>query len=326
MICPCGFGELNAHRFTVHLRLRHKYNATEKDVMRDFFHFNVEPFSQLFTCRNKQFAKKCGYKTPFADMLRQHACASDMEVRQLPEDITFRRQLRCKMPIRGMPPPNKRRVPPYLWPHWQAAAQAEQIEEQEFQQRVMQMTGGASQQEQEEERQVQVQEEPPTFSRVAPPSSYEPRPQRPQAAARGRAIGRERSVGAGRGGVRPTLPMSRSVELPPVPQQTPQQAPAPQQMEQAVTAPPIESREHFPTLKEVPEVSDTMSRMRREYDELVKKQEKLLQQRAATELAIKEEEAKQAAQLQQLRDALKAEEETKEKQEEEAFRRRKLCS
>ena len=134
LLCPCGYGDLNAHQFKKHLMARHSVpsDITEKTVIEDFFHYGLEPFQRFKVCKKKVGQERCMFRTPFAELFSKHACTSDMKVVHLPADVTFKLKVAGKQPQKGIPPPEKRRLPPHLWPDWQAIIQKEQEEDKQY--------------------------------------------------------------------------------------------------------------------------------------------------------------------------------------------------
>ena len=103
-MCGCGFGDIMANRFRIHLERSHGVKFDEEYIADEYYFHDLPVFTSLRTCSNEKYKGTCKYRTPYNLLLREHDCINDIKFSELPEAHEFYDKLpREQWPIWGYP-------------------------------------------------------------------------------------------------------------------------------------------------------------------------------------------------------------------------------
>ena len=103
-MCGCGFGDIMANRFRIHLERSHGVKQDEEYIADEYYFHDLPTFTSLRTCFNEKYKGTCKYRTPFNLLLREHDCINDIKFSELPEPHEFFDKLpKEQWPIWGYP-------------------------------------------------------------------------------------------------------------------------------------------------------------------------------------------------------------------------------
>ena len=103
-MCGCGFGDIMANRFRIHLERSHGVKFDEEYIADEFYFHDLPVFTSLRTCSNEKYKGTCKYRTPYNLLLREHDCINDIKFSELPDAHAFYDKLpKEQWPIWGYP-------------------------------------------------------------------------------------------------------------------------------------------------------------------------------------------------------------------------------
>ena len=90
LICGCGFGDIMANRFRIHLEKAHGQIYSVEEVADEFFFHDVPAYTTLKPCFSEKYKGHCKFRTPFYNLLTQsHRCEEGLKYSKPPKPTAF---------------------------------------------------------------------------------------------------------------------------------------------------------------------------------------------------------------------------------------------
>ena len=71
LICGCGFGDIAANRFRIHLDLVHGQKRDVEEIADEYYFHNLPEYTTLKPCFNEKYKGHCKFRTPYLTILQQ---------------------------------------------------------------------------------------------------------------------------------------------------------------------------------------------------------------------------------------------------------------
>ena len=109
LVCGCGFGDIMANRFRVHLKKVHNEDYTLDEVVENFFFHKLPAFTTVKPCTNPRYKDTCMLRSPYASIVSsKHQCLRDMQYTKIVKPTEHFKLLHpSQVPVWGLPGEDK---------------------------------------------------------------------------------------------------------------------------------------------------------------------------------------------------------------------------